>query len=69
MELDLPPPLYAVQRLANGTWLVRSPLGDPLQPAIDVIAVVGAPTSAAPRPARHSATPDFCCVQLGNGAS
>ena len=41
MELfDLP--LYAVQRLADGTWLVRSPMGDPLWPAVDVVAVVGA---------------------------
>jgi hypothetical protein len=43
MELcDLP--LYAVQRLANGTWLVRSPIGDPILPAVDVVAVVGAQT-------------------------
>jgi hypothetical protein len=51
MELDLP--LYAVQRLADGTWLVRTQMGDPLWPAVDVVVVVGAPTSAAPRPARH----------------
>ena len=42
MEFDLP--LYAVQRLANGTWLVRTPMGDPLWPAVDVVAVVGAQT-------------------------
>ena len=42
MELDLP--LYAVKRLANGQWLVRSPMGDPLWPAVDVVAVVGAQT-------------------------
>jgi hypothetical protein len=46
------PPLYAVQRLADGTWLVRTQMGDPILPAVDVVAVVGAPTSAAPRPAR-----------------
>jgi hypothetical protein len=45
MEFDLP--LYAVQRLADGTWLVRSPLGDPLWPAVDVVAVIGVPASAA----------------------
>ena len=39
MEFDLP--LYAVQRRANGTWLVRTPMGDPLWPAVDVVAVVG----------------------------
>ena len=50
MELDLP--LYAVQRLADGTWLVRTQMGDPLWPAADVVAVVGAQASAAPRPAR-----------------
>ena len=52
MELfDLP--LYAVQRLADGTWLVRSPMGDPLWPAaVDVVAVIDAQASAAPRPAR-----------------
>ena len=46
MEFDLP--LYAVQRLADGTWLVRTLMGDPLWPPVDVVAVVGAPTSAAP---------------------
>ena len=50
MELDLP--LYAVQRLANGCWLVRTQMGDPLWPAVDVVAVIDEPTSAAPRPAR-----------------
>ena len=50
MELDLP--LYAAQRLADGTWLVRTPMGDPLWPPIDVVAVIGAQASAAPRPAR-----------------
>jgi hypothetical protein len=52
MELfDLP--LYAVQRLADGTWLVRSPMDDPLWPAaVDVVAVIDAQASAAPRPAR-----------------
>jgi hypothetical protein len=50
MEFDLP--LYAVQRLADGTWLVRSPLGDPLWPAVDVVAVIGAQASAAPRATR-----------------
>jgi hypothetical protein len=34
--------------MANGQWLVRTPMGDPLWPAVDVVAVVGAPTSAAP---------------------
>ena len=46
MELDLP--LYTVQRLADGSWLVRTLMGDPILPAVDVVAVVGAPTSAAP---------------------
>ena len=31
MEFDLPP-LYAVQRLADGTWLVRTQMGDPILP-------------------------------------
>jgi hypothetical protein len=44
--------LFAVQRLADGTWLVRSPLGDPLWPPVDVVVVLDEPTSAAPRPAR-----------------
>src|SRR5262245_23165553 len=46
------PPLFAVQRLADGQRLVRTQMGDPILPAVDVVAVVGAPTSAAPRPAR-----------------
>ena len=50
MELDLP--LYAVQRLADGTWLVRTQMGDPILPAVDVVAVLDEPTSAAPRLAR-----------------
>ena len=50
MEFDLP--LYAVQRLADGTWLVRTQMGDPLWPAVDVVAVLDEPTSAAPRAAR-----------------
>jgi hypothetical protein len=48
--LDLP--LYAVQRLADGTWLVRTQMGDPILPAVDVVAVLDEPTSAARRPAR-----------------
>jgi hypothetical protein len=36
MEFDLP--LYAVQRLADGTWLVRTQMGDPLWPPVDVVA-------------------------------
>jgi len=47
MELDLS--LYAVQRLADGTWVVRTQMGDPLWPAVDVVAAVGVPTSGAPR--------------------
>jgi len=50
MEFDLP--CYAVQRLANGCWLVRTQMGDPLWPAVDVVVVLDEPTSAAPRPAR-----------------
>src|SRR5262252_7535237 len=45
MEFVLP--LYAVQRLANGQWLVRTQMGDPILPSVDV--VVGG------RPARLSA--------------
>jgi hypothetical protein len=45
-------PLYAVQRLADGCWLVRTQMGDPLWPAVDVVVVLDEPTSAAPRPAR-----------------
>ena len=50
MEFALP--LYAVQCLADGTWLVRTPMGDPILPAVDVVAVIGAQASAAPPPAR-----------------
>src|SRR5499433_3888967 len=43
MELfDLP--LHAVQRLANGLWLVRTQMDDPILPAVDVVVVVGAQT-------------------------
>ena len=42
MELDLP--LYAVQRLADGTWVVRALMGDPLWPPVDVVLVVGEQT-------------------------
>jgi hypothetical protein len=48
MELDLP--LYAVQRLANGCWLVRTPMGDPLWPPVDVVAVLDEQASVAPLP-------------------
>jgi hypothetical protein len=51
MDFDLPP-LYAVQRLADGIWLVRTQMGDPILPAVDVVAVVGVPTSTAPGAAR-----------------
>jgi hypothetical protein len=52
MELDLP--FYAVQRLANGRWLIRIQLGDPLLPPVNVVAVVGEQTgsSALPQPAK-----------------
>ena len=43
--MDFALPLYAVQRLADGTWLVRTLMGDPILPAVDVVAVVGAPTT------------------------
>ena len=36
--------LFAVQRLADGTWLVRTQMGDPILPAVDVVVVVGAQT-------------------------
>ena len=58
MELDLP--LYAVQRLADGTWLVRSLMGDPLWPAVDVVAVVGAQTDYPPRPAKRGSRGRVC---------
>jgi hypothetical protein len=48
MDFDLP--LYAVQRLVN--WLVRTQMGDPILPAVDVVAVIGEQASAAPCPAR-----------------
>ena len=35
---------YAVQRLADGCWLMRIQMGDPLWPPVDVVAVVGAQT-------------------------
>jgi hypothetical protein len=42
----------AVQRLADGQRLVRSPLSDPILPAVDVVAVVGeqVPTQVAVLP-------------------
>ena len=42
--MDFALPLYAVERLADGTWLVRSPSGDPILPPVDVVVVVGAQT-------------------------
>jgi hypothetical protein len=39
--MDFALPLYAVQRLADGTWLVRTLMGDPTLPAVDVVAVIG----------------------------
>jgi hypothetical protein len=33
--------------LPNGQWLVRTQMGDPLWPAVDVVAVLGAQASAA----------------------
>jgi hypothetical protein len=35
VDFDLP--LFAVRRLANGQWLVRTPMGDPILPAVDVV--------------------------------
>ena len=46
-------PLFAVQRLANGQWLVRTQMGDPLWPPVDVVAVIDEQASAAPRQARR----------------
>jgi hypothetical protein len=34
------PPLYAVQRLASGQWLVRVPVDDPLLPAVLIVDVI-----------------------------
>ena len=48
MDFDLP--LYAVQRLADGQWVVCTPMGDPLWPAVDVVAVIGEQASAACQP-------------------
>ena len=44
--------LFAVQRLANGAWLVRTQMGDSIFPAVNVVAVLDEPTSAARRRAR-----------------
>jgi hypothetical protein len=52
--MDFALPLYAVQRLADGTWLVRTQMGDPTWPAVDVVAVLDAPTSAAAPGARRT---------------
>ena len=45
----------AVQRLADGQRLVRSPLSDPILPAVDVVAVLGeqAPTQSSGSAARN----------------
>jgi len=50
MEFHLP--LYAAQRLANGQWLVRTLMGDPLWPAVDVVVVLDEQASALPQPAK-----------------
>ena len=52
MECD--PPIFAVQRLADGTWLVRTQMGDPILPAVDIVAVLDEQTgsSALPQPAK-----------------
>jgi hypothetical protein len=34
------PPIFSIQRLANGYWLVRAPTGDPILPAVTVAAVI-----------------------------
>jgi hypothetical protein len=39
MELDMP--IFAVQRLASGQWLVRAPSDDPFLPAVAVVDVIG----------------------------
>ena len=55
MEFHLP--LYAAQRLANGQWLVRTLMGDPLWPAVDVVVVLDEQASALPQPAKGSGSP------------
>ena len=35
-----PPPLFAVQRLPAGRWLIRAPGSDPFEPAVCVVDVV-----------------------------
>jgi hypothetical protein len=59
MEFDLP--LYAVQRLADGSWLVRTQMGDPLLPAVDVVVVVGEQTDIRrdPQSAAAEAEPKY----------
>jgi len=54
-----------VQRLADGTWLVRAQMGDPLWPAVDVVAVLGQPTSAAPRARKSVASFDATVSRPG----
>jgi len=34
-------PIFAVQRLASGQWLVRAPSDDPFLPAVAVVDVIG----------------------------
>ena len=41
MELD--PPIFGVQRLANGYWLIRGPTCDPVGPRVDALDVVKDP--------------------------
>jgi hypothetical protein len=31
--VEFDPPIFGVQRLANGYWLLRAPMSDPLLPA------------------------------------
>jgi hypothetical protein len=58
--------LFAVQRLADGRWLMRALMGDPVLPAVDVVGVLGeqAPTQVVVLP---PAMPSECfarfCIQ------
>jgi len=58
MEFDLP--LYAVQRLADGCWLVRTQMGDPLWPAVDVVVVVSAQTDIRRDPGKRGSRGRVC---------
>jgi hypothetical protein len=54
METSCELPIFAVERLPCGSWLVRAPIGDPLLPAVCIVDVIDESENREPLDRQHA---------------